>query len=240
MYVRYTTYRCPSCNARIGDRIVTSPRVGLEYKKCRSCGHVYRTPNIEWQHMTTGQRRDYFLNKWAVAVIGLFILTAVGAYYSDKSDWKAPVWTIAVGIGCFVPCWLWKLFLVWRSINRTSTLIDQQNLGHVQGLHNLSPSSVVSAQTIQPQSNPVSHAPNKGNGFTLGSKIRLGILFGVAIVFGIVDKQWKTIDESFPQLNKVIHAGAFHHRRRHRLQLGAPTTRPLRTGEPVSRQCEFQ
>src|SRR5580658_5488384 len=70
MYLlRWTTYRCPSCNAYIRSRVVTAPRVGLEYKKCRSCGFVYRTPDTEWQHMTNGQRVGYFLNEWALAVI---------------------------------------------------------------------------------------------------------------------------------------------------------------------------
>ena len=71
MYVRWTNFKCPSCNSSLESRVVSSPRVNVEYKKCRSCGFTYRTPDKEWRHMTKGQRVGYFLNEWAVAVVGL-------------------------------------------------------------------------------------------------------------------------------------------------------------------------
>jgi predicted RNA-binding Zn-ribbon protein involved in translation (DUF1610 family) len=125
MYIRWTTYRCPSCNARWRSRIVTSPRVGRENRKCRSCGFVFRTPDKEWQHMTTGQRVGYFLNEWTVGLLAIYVIAALILYDSDKTDLQMPLLTLGVGTGCLFPFCLWKLFLVRQSIARTSSLLGQ-------------------------------------------------------------------------------------------------------------------
>ncbi len=205
MYVRWTTYRCPSCTARTESRLVTSPRVGIEYRKCRSCGSTYRTPDREWQHMTTGQRVGYFLNEWAVAIIGLSILFAILIYYADKSDLQISAGLVAVSIACCVPFWLWKYSLVRRSITRTTTLNARQSF-------ETSKDWIISLrhpQVHQPtQYTPPAtyEAPKKSSGIGVGWKIRLSI-FGIAIIIGILDNQWKTIDKYFPALNKAIHSG---------------------------------
>jgi hypothetical protein len=160
--------------------------------------------------MTTGQRVGYFLNEWAVAIIGLCILSAVMVFYADKSDWRTPAWVVAFGIAWCVPFWLWKSFLVRRSIKRTSELTFQQQglvSGDIQGLNNnLSQASSLSAQPTHAVSPVTYEAPKKSSGISLGWKIRLGF-FGLFIVIGILDSQWKTVDKYFPQLNKVIHSG---------------------------------
>jgi hypothetical protein len=136
--VAWYTYRCPSCKARTAFRIGISPRVAAEYKPCRSCAAVYRTPDREWLHMTKGQRLRYFLSEWSILIIVLCLVFAVMMYYaSAKTDWKPSAWIIGVTGALFAPFWLRKYFLVRSSINRMSTLGAQQNFGDIQGLDNI-------------------------------------------------------------------------------------------------------
>ena len=109
MYLRWTSYSCPACGAHTESRVVSSPRVGLEYKKCRKCGATYRTPDREWQNMTVGQRRDYFLSEWTVGWIGLFVL--VGAFAIDN-HWLGGFYGLAAGCIWCAPPWLRKY--CWR------------------------------------------------------------------------------------------------------------------------------
>jgi hypothetical protein len=199
MYLRWVTYRCPSCNTRTESRIVTSPRVGVEFRKCRSCDSVYRTTDREWTHMTTGQRVGYFLNEWAVGIISVCILFAALIFYADKSDWRTPVWFVGVSIACCVPFWLRKLYLVRRSTARTSEIVFHSQ-GIVSGSINASglPTEYVPPTTYQ--------APKKSGVIGRGWKVRLAIL-AVGGVFAILDAQWKTIDRYFPALNKALHSG---------------------------------
>jgi hypothetical protein len=94
--------------------------------------------------MTTGQRVGYFVNEWTVAIIGICILFAFITYYSDKSDWQTAVWSVAVGVACCVPFWVWKYFMVRRSVRRTTIMDARRNLGDIQGLDNLSQASTLS------------------------------------------------------------------------------------------------
>ena len=73
--------------------------------------------------MTTGQRVGYFLNEWTVGLLAIYVIAALILYDSDKTDLQTPLLTLAVGTVCLVPFWLWKLFLVKRSIARTFTLL---------------------------------------------------------------------------------------------------------------------
>lgn len=203
MYVRWVTYRCPSCNARTESRIVTSPRAGVEYKKCRSCNAVYRTPDIEWSHMTTGQRVGYFLNEWAVAVLAVTVLSAAIMWGAAKPDWQPSAWTLAIGIAFCVPFWLWKLLAVQRSKERTTRFAAQQSLGDIQGLDNLSHASATDATT--PSAPPVTYQAAKRNS-GWGWKVRVAVI-GMAVVWGILGSQWKAIDKYFPKLNEYIHSG---------------------------------
>lgn len=209
MYLRWVNYKCPSCQKRTESRIVTTPRAGVEYKKCRSCGATYRTPDIEWQHMTTAQRVNYFLNEWAIAVLGISIVCAVGVFYADRSDWKVPAIIVGVGAACCAPFWLMKVLAVKRSIRRTSTLSAQQAFGDIQAVDNLSQAGTFSAQTTLPATTPTPPPPAAASAkgrFSWGWKIRL-FAIGAGILVAVLDSQWKTIDKYFPQLNKVLHAG---------------------------------
>ncbi len=205
MYVRWTNFKCPSCNSSLESRVVSSPRVNVEHKKCRSCGFTYRTPDKEWQHMTRGQRVGYFLNEWAVAVLGLSLLCAALFY---KTDWQASIWAVGIGVACCTPFWLWKLFMVRRSIARTSALTGPQNYvsGDVQGFEHLASNASFPTQPLPKSDVPIVQGPKKTSGLSLGWKIRLAVI-GVAAVFGMLDSNWETIDKYFPQLNSVIHSG---------------------------------
>ena len=205
MYVRWTTFKCPSCNSSLESRVVTSPRVNVEFKKCRSCGFTYRTPDKEWQHMSKGQRIGYFLNEWAVAVLGLSLLCAAIFY---KTDWQASVWAVGIGVACCAPFWLWKLFKVRRSIARTSALIGQENhvSGDVQGFEHLASSAALSTQPLPKSDAPMAQAPKKTSRLSLGWKIRLALI-GAVVIFAVLDDNWATVDKYFPQLNSVIHSG---------------------------------
>jgi predicted RNA-binding Zn-ribbon protein involved in translation (DUF1610 family) len=94
MGLRWASYRCPSCGAHLESRMINSPRVGLEYKKCGKCGAEYRTPDREWQNMKTGQRVSYFVSEWTVGWIGVFIL---GGTILDNGGWLGGFCGLAAG-----------------------------------------------------------------------------------------------------------------------------------------------
>ena len=205
--VAWYTYRCPSCNARTAFRLAKKPRVAVEYKRCKACSAIYRTPDQEWQHMTTGQRIRYFLNDWSVLILLLCSIFAVGMYYaSGKTEWKPSAWVLGITAALLVPFWLRKYFLVKSSIARTATLGTQQHLEGIQGLDNISHAGTICAEGSRytPPAQPEVSKPKGGMG--LHWKIRLAIL-GLGVIWAILDSQWKTIDKYFPKLNEVLHSG---------------------------------
>jgi Zn ribbon nucleic-acid-binding protein len=119
MFIRWTDYKCPSCNACTDSRMVGLPKVGTEHKDCRKCGFRYRTPDKEWRDMTKGQRVGYFV-VFAGATFCIFAFMAIVFFVADKSDWQFPAMTVAMGLALCTPFWVWKLLSVRRSIRRTS------------------------------------------------------------------------------------------------------------------------
>jgi len=65
---------------------------GLDWstRSAESAVLAYRTPDIEWQNMTKGQRVGYFLSEWTVAWLGLFVLG--GIFLSDNRWLGALLW----------------------------------------------------------------------------------------------------------------------------------------------------
>src|SRR5882762_874121 len=122
MYLRWTSYSCPSCGTHTESRIVSSPRVGLEYRKCGKCGSTYQTPDKEWQHMTSGQRLGYFLSEWAVAWLGIFIL---GGIILNDNHWLGAFYGFASGSIWCVPSWLRKIWRVKQSLKRYPSFSSQ-------------------------------------------------------------------------------------------------------------------
>jgi hypothetical protein len=118
MYLRWTSYDCPSCGLHLESRIVSSPRVGPEQRICRHCGVMIRTPDKEWQNMTRGQRLGYFLSEWSVAWLGIFIL---GGAILEENHWLGVVYGIAAGLVWLAPSYIWKLWRVKHSLNRYSS-----------------------------------------------------------------------------------------------------------------------
>ena len=116
MYVRWKIYSCPSCGKEFKSRIVTAPRVGLEYEIC-SCGCSFRTTDKEWHNMNRGQRIEYFLSIWIGCWLVFF--AACGAACTDER-WLGSLYGLAVGLICASPFVLWKLWQVKKSIGRTS------------------------------------------------------------------------------------------------------------------------
>jgi hypothetical protein len=134
-------------------------------------------------------------------VLGLSLLCAAIFY---KTDWQASVWAVGIGVACCAPFWLWKLFMVRRSIARTSALTGQQTYvsGDVQGFANTS----FAAQPLPKADAPIAQAPKKKSGIGLGWKIRLALI-GAGVIFAVLADNWATVDKYFPQLNSVIHSG---------------------------------
>jgi hypothetical protein len=118
MYVRWTTYSCPSCGREFQSRVVSAPRVGLEFRNC-VCGFTHKTGDIEWQRMRLGQRVEYFLSIW----IGCWILffVACGAVAVEENHWLGALYGFAIGLACASPFLIWKALQVKKSIERTST-----------------------------------------------------------------------------------------------------------------------
>jgi len=197
------TYKCPSCNSRIASRIGDTARVGAEYKPCVSCGNICRTPDIEWRHMTKGQRIHYFMSVYVILILVLAILFAVGMYYAtDQTDLKPSAWILGITIAIFAPFWIRKYFLVQQSTNRTDA-VSSQYLGSVQGLDNVLHAGTIAAGTeYTPPARP--DVPKGGIGVRW--KIRLAVI-GIGILWAILDSQWKTIDKYFPKVNEYIHSG---------------------------------
>jgi hypothetical protein len=100
------------------------------------------------------------------------------------------------------------MFMVRRSIARTSALIGQQNYvsEDVHGFDNFSSNASFATQPLSKSDAPITQVPKKTSGLSLGWKIRL-CLIGAAAVFGMLDSNWAAIDKFFPQLNSVIHSG---------------------------------
>lgn len=118
MYIRYTAYRCPSCDKQLESRIVSSPRVGQEQKNCAMCGCTYQTPDREWRNMTKGQRLGYFLSEWTVGWIGISILA--GIILSEDNRSLGAFYGLAVGMILCAPSWLIKLWRVRQSDARST------------------------------------------------------------------------------------------------------------------------
>jgi hypothetical protein len=75
--------------------------------------------------MTTVHHVGYFLNEWTAGLLAIYVIAALILYDSDKTDLQMPLLILGVGTVCLVPFWLWKLFLVKRSIARTFALLGQ-------------------------------------------------------------------------------------------------------------------
>ena len=115
MYLRWTTYSCPSCGAQLETRIVTSPRVGVERDECNQCGVYYRTPDLEWYNMTKWQRIGYFISMWTVA--WLIFFTVCGLIVSDEEHPWTRLYGL-LGIVFCIPIWLLKVVRVRNSLRR--------------------------------------------------------------------------------------------------------------------------
>src|SRR5229473_222666 len=113
MYIRWTSYSCPSCGAHTESRIVSSPRVGVENRKCEKCGFSYRTPDREWNNMTKGQRIGYFLSEWTIGWLFLFIL--VGLTFANENLWLRVLYGLFLGAVWCLPSWMLKLARVRSS-----------------------------------------------------------------------------------------------------------------------------
>src|SRR5262249_40935213 len=118
MYIRWVNYTCPACGKEWTSRVLTAPRVGREFRQCRRCHYKYRTPDKEWRNMTRGQRTEYLLSIWIVCWIVLFTLGGV-ANPDWPNKWVGAFLGLAIGIGCALPFWLWKLWQIRLSIIRT-------------------------------------------------------------------------------------------------------------------------
>jgi len=116
MYVRWTSFSCPSCGTHYDSRIVTSARVGVEEKECKKCGFTYRTIDREWKNMTKWQRIGYFLSMWTVAWLIFFAACGLAAYDEDH-PWTR-LYGLAVGILVFTPVWIVKIARVKQSLRR--------------------------------------------------------------------------------------------------------------------------
>jgi len=116
MFIRWTSYSCPSCGAHIESRLVSSRRVGIEHRRCQKCGVAFRTPDREWQNMTRGERLGYFLSETTVAWLGTFALS--GALVQDGPWWIITLEGLALGVAVCTPFWLYKLWAVRCSLKR--------------------------------------------------------------------------------------------------------------------------
>ena len=123
MYIRWTNYNCPHCGKTWRQRIITSPRLGPERRKCWNCEQLFVTPDSEWPRMSRKQRIAYVLNEQLFAwlfVFGLWVWTAfiVAETLSGRLEW--------IGIGFLVvvaPLLLGK----WLSISLSKRRVAKES-----------------------------------------------------------------------------------------------------------------
>ena len=151
MYIRWTNFTCPFCGAGWSSRIVTGPRPDRESRTCSNCNREFKTHDIEWVHMTKGQKVGYFLNEWMVALLLFYGMVALVLHvtFSDRattlSDYLVEATTIlGVAVVMFGPTVLIKWLSVWRS--RQRTLAIDATAGYVPGTFAGEPSEIVSSK----------------------------------------------------------------------------------------------
>jgi hypothetical protein len=128
MYIRiqWTNFNCPFCGTPWSRRIVTAPRPEKELRTCSNCNREFKTHDIEWAHMTKGQKVGYFLNEWTVAWLLFYAMVALTLHlmFSDRatmlSDRLVEATTIlGVAVVMFGPTVLKKWLSMRRSKQRT-------------------------------------------------------------------------------------------------------------------------
>lgn len=123
MHISWTTYKCPICGSNLAIRLAGPTKIGIEYDHCQGCGHIFRTPDKEWIHMTRSERIGHFCAPWTAAVItmaGVIGFTAGLLVYSSRAQGVLGALK-GLGIVCLIliPYWFFKLVEVRDSLRRT-------------------------------------------------------------------------------------------------------------------------
>jgi hypothetical protein len=102
--------------------MMTSPRVGKEIQVCKYCKKQFRTLDLEWAHMTRGQKLGYLINEWAIVwllVYGLMGMTMLMTAGQDKYHLGGALLALLFfGVIIFSPMGLRRWFAIRKSIAR--------------------------------------------------------------------------------------------------------------------------
>jgi hypothetical protein len=98
-------------------------KIGIESDHCQGCGHIFRTPDKEWIHMTLSEHIGHFCAPWTAAVItmaGVVGFTVGLLEYNSRAQGVFGAFK-GLGIVCLllIPYWLFKLVEVRDSLRGT-------------------------------------------------------------------------------------------------------------------------
>ena len=149
MYIRWTNFKCPFCDATWASRIVSAPRPDKEFRICSKCNREFETHDIEWAHMARKQKVGYVLNEWTVAwlffyAMLVFAMVGIGSDHATTlTDYllEAAIILAVAGV-MFGPILVVKWLTIRRSKQRT--LAADATAAHIPGILAGGPSGIVS------------------------------------------------------------------------------------------------
>ena len=127
-FLRRIAIGCPNCGKTVEIVYTTSIRVVVENKNCQSCGKTCRTGAIEWTHLNTRDRIEFFFNE---NTIGLLLFLCICSWYrwadhSYDGQFLSFVCTLILSV-LVVLLWVIKWIDIWRSNSRTSQVLQEHN-----------------------------------------------------------------------------------------------------------------
>jgi hypothetical protein len=75
--------------------------------------------NIEWNHMTKGQRVGYFLSEYTIAWFFFFFIAGFAIAFDNGNYWSSAFYGFVTGLLCVcLPLWAFKFIKVKNSLRR--------------------------------------------------------------------------------------------------------------------------
>jgi hypothetical protein len=131
--IHYTRFDCPHCGKHWTDRVVTSPTVAPEWVTCKKCKTPFRTPDIEWDHMTRGEKAGYLFRESTIGWIlfcGIFFAAgmamALDSSYSKQEQREGAAWVVGITVVMLLPITLGKWWAINRSKKRVAAAHEQR------------------------------------------------------------------------------------------------------------------
>jgi len=132
MYISWKNFNCPHCGELWQRRMVSAPVPDLEVRTCKWCHKEFATPDIEWPHMTLGQKIGYCISEAIIAFLIFYVMLAimVGAIASDHiTSFMDYVVAALVEIGIFLLMFTQPIIMKSLAIKRSKARVAAQEAG---------------------------------------------------------------------------------------------------------------